>query len=141
MSSQVSRSLYFENGIGRIWEEPEGYLRLEYRPGPREAVQFRALLTHTAHALSRRQWSKVLVDQRAMDPFNPTEQAWMSTEWLPQAVSESGYRFGAVLVAQNVFARLAMTQLMMATRDLPHTYRTFESEETAMAWLLKPDQY
>ena len=75
MASPVSRSLYFENGIGRIWEEPEGYLRLEYRPGPREDVQFRALLRHTAHALSRRQWSKVLVDQRAMDPFNPTEQA------------------------------------------------------------------
>ena len=65
----------------------------------------------------------------------------MSTEWLPQAVNESGYRFGAVLVAQNVFARLAMTQLMMATRNLPHTYRTFETEETAMAWLLEPDRY
>ena len=65
----------------------------------------------------------------------------MSTEWLPQAVSESGYRFGAVLVAQNVFARLTMTQLVMATRELPHSYRTFETEETAVVWLLKPDRY
>ena len=65
----------------------------------------------------------------------------MSTEWLPQAVSESGYRFGAVLVAQNVFARLTRTQLVMATRELPHSYRTFETEETAVAWLLKPDRY
>ena len=139
MLARVLRSLYFENGIGCIWEVPEGYLRLEYRPGPLEDVQFRALLRHTAHALSRRQWSKVLVDQRAMDPFNPTEQAWMSTEWLPQAVGESGYRFGAVLVAQNGFARLTRTQLIMATRELTHSYRTFETEETAVAWLLKPD--
>ena len=58
---------------------------------------------------------------------------------MPQAVSESGYRFGAVLVAQNGFARLIRTQLMMATRELPHSYRTFETEETAVAWLLKPD--
>jgi hypothetical protein len=129
------RSLYFENSSGRIWEEPEGYLRLEYYSGAREAVQFRALLTHTAHAMSRRQWDKVLVDQRAMVPFGPGEQEWMTNEWLPRAVNEHGYRYGAVLVAQNVFARLAMNQLVMATRNLPHIYRTFEAEEAAVAWL------
>ena len=134
--SKPSRSLYFENSIGRIWEEPEGYLRLEYRAGPRELLQFRALLTHAAQALSRRQWSKVLVDQRAMSPFSPAEQAWMTTEWLPRAVHEHGYRFGAVLVAHNVFARLAMNQLVMGTRELPHTYRTFEADESAVHWLL-----
>ena len=70
-----------------------------------------------------------------MAPFTSTEQAWMTSEWLPNAVLEHGYRFGAVLVAQNVFARLAMTQLVLGTRDLPHTYRTFESESEAVAWL------
>ena len=34
MSAQVLWSLYFENGIGCIWEAPEDYLWLEYRPGP-----------------------------------------------------------------------------------------------------------
>ena len=132
---QAPRPLYFENSVGRLWEEPGGYLRLEYKAGPREIVQFRALLTHTAQALRRRQWAHILVDQRQMAPFNPVEQAWMTSEWLPNAVLEHGYRFGAVLVAQNVFARLAMTQLVLGTRDLPHTYRTFESESEAVAWL------
>ena len=132
---QAARSLYFENSIGRLWEEPEGYLRLEYKPGPRETVQFRAMLTHTAQALSRRQWTSILVDQRQMAPFNSSEQAWMSNEWLPKAVHEHGYRHGAVVVAQNVFARLAMTQLVLSTRDLPHSYRTFEDEAEALAWL------
>ena len=135
MTNYSTRSLYFENGNGRIWEEPEGYLRLEYRPGPRETVPFRALLTHVAQALSRRKWAKILVDQREMVPFSASEQDWMTDEWLPHAVAEHGYRYGAVLVATNVFARLAMNQLMMATRSLPHTYRTFETEETAVAWL------
>ena len=133
----VPRSLYFENSIGRIWEEPEGYLRLEYKPSPREAVQFRALLTHAAQALSRHQWSNILVDQRQMSPFTPAEQTWMTGEWLPKAVHEHGYRHGAVLVAHNVFARLAMTQLVFGTRDLPHTYRTFEDEGEALVWLLR----
>jgi SpoIIAA-like len=132
---QANRSLYFENSIGRVWEEPAGYLRLEYKLGPREAVQFRALLTHAAQALSRRHWSNILVDQRQMSPFTPDEQTWMTGEWLPKAVHEHGYRHGAVLVAHNVFARLAMTQLVFGTRDLPHTYRTFDSEDEAVAWV------
>ena len=130
-----SRSLYFENSAGRVWEEPTSYIRLEYRAGTREVAQFRALLTHTAQALSRRQWSKILVDQRDMAPYNPVEQDWMTNEWLPRTVRENGYRFGAILVAHNVFARLATNQFIMASRELPHTYRTFEAEEAAVAWL------
>ena len=51
---------------------------------------------------------------------------------------EDGYRFGAVLVAHNVFARLAMNQLVMASQGLPHVYRTFENDEAATAWLAAP---
>ena len=129
------RSLYFENGIGRIWEESAGYIRLEYHPGPREAVPFRALLTHLSQALALRQWAKILVDQRAMVPLESSEMEWMATQWLPRAVNEQGYRYGAVLVAHNVFARLAMTQLVLATHNLPHVYRTFDSETEALDWL------
>ena len=134
---QATRSLYSENSIGRIWEEPEGYLRLEYKSNPREEAQFRPLLTHTAQVLSRHHWPNMLVDQRQMSPFTPAEQTWMAGEWLPKAVHEHGYRYGAVLVAHNVFARLAMTQLVLSARDLPHTYRTFEDEAEAVAWLEK----
>ena len=131
----ATRSLYFENSSGRVWEEAAGYLRLEYLPGPRTADQFRALLTHTAQALGRHHWSKILVDQRQMAPYSPVEQDWMTNEWLPRAVNEYGYRHGAVLVAHDVFARLAMNQFMMASRGLPHVYRTFEAEPEALAWL------
>ena len=133
----ASRSLYFENSVGRIWEEPGGYLRLEYKPAARAEAAFHAILNHCAQALARQQWSRMLVDQRQMAPLSPAEQRWMSTEWLPRAVHEFGYRFGAVLVAHNVFARLAMTQLLLGTQDLPHTYRTFEDEGAAVAWLLE----
>ncbi|MBF9221679.1 hypothetical protein [Hymenobacter ruricola] len=129
------RTLYFENSIGRIWEEPQGYVRLEYRPGAREMVQFRALLTHLAQALLRRQWSKALIDQRAMAPYTPAELDWMTNEWLPGAVRDCGYRHGAALVAHDVFARLAMNQLVMANRGLAHVYRTFENEAEATEWL------
>lgn len=132
----AARSIYFENSAGRLWEEPAGYVRLEYKPGPRETVQFRALLTHAAQALGRHRWPRMLVDQRAMAPFTPAEQAWMSRDWLPAAVHEYGYRYGALLVAHDVIARLAMTQVIFGTRNLPHAYRSFEDEGAAVAWLV-----
>ncbi|MGI4761099.1 MAG: hypothetical protein ACRYF0_10355 [Janthinobacterium lividum] len=132
----VSRTIYFKNNVGCLWEEPEAYLRLEYFSGPREEVQFRALLTHARQAMQRRSWSRLLVNQQQMSPFTPGEETWMVNEWLPQAVLENGYRYGAVLVAHDVFARLAMTGLVMTSRKLGHTYRNFEDEKGAVTWLL-----
>lgn len=132
----ASRTIYFKNNVGCLWEEPEAYLHLEYYPGPREEVQFRALLTHARQAMQRRSWSRLLVNQQQMSPFTPTEENWMVNEWLPQAVRENGYRYGAVLVAHDVFARLAMTGLVMTSRKLGHTYRNFEHEKEAVTWLL-----
>ena len=140
LMSSSSRSLYFENSSGRIWEEPQGFLRLEHHPGPREAVQFRALLTHTAHAMSRRQWDKLLVDQREMVPYSSSELDWMTNEWLPRAVQEHGYRYGAILLSHNVFTRLVTNQFITASRGLSHTYRTFETDEAAATWLLEQGQ-
>jgi hypothetical protein len=132
----ATRTIYFKNNAGCVWEEPAGYLRLDYYPGPREEAQFRALLTHVRQAMQRRGWPRMLINQQQMSPFTPAEETWMRDEWLPVAVRENGYRYGAVLVAHNVFARLAMTGIVMTSRKLGHTYRNFESEPEAVAWLL-----
>ena len=132
----ASRTIYFKNSVGCLWEEPEAYLRLEYDPGPREEVQFRALLTHVRQAMQRRSWSRLLINQQKMSAFTPAEESWMVNDWLPQAVRENGYRYGAVVVAHDVFARLAMTGLVMTSRKLGHTYRNFEHEKEAVGWLL-----
>ena len=132
----ASRTIYFKNNVGCLWEEPEAYLRLEYYPGPREEVQFRSLLTHVRQAMQRRSWSRMLINQQKMSPFTPSEESWMMNDWLPQAVHENGYRHGAVVVAHDVFARLAMTGIVMTSRKLGHTYRNFEHEREAVDWLL-----
>ncbi|MGI4742246.1 MAG: hypothetical protein ACRYG7_44375 [Janthinobacterium lividum] len=132
----ASRTIYFKNSIGCIWEEPGDYLRLDYYPGVRADGQFKALLTHVRQALQRRSWARLLVNQQQMSPFTPTEEDWMINEWLPQAIRENGYRYGAVIVAQDVFARLAMNSLVVTSRKLGHLYRNFEHEPEAIAWLV-----
>jgi hypothetical protein len=71
-----------------------------------------------------------------MKAFSPTEERWMITEWLPQAVQENGYRYGAIVVAHNVFARLATANLVLSSRQLKHVYRNFERDEEAIKWLV-----
>ena len=133
----ASRTIYFKNNAGCIWEEPQGYVRLDYSPGIREEVQFRALLMHARQAMRRHGWSKMLINQQQMSGFTPIEESWMVKEWLPQAVREDGYRYGAILMAHNVFARLATANLVLSSSQLGHVYRNFEREEEAVAWLLK----
>lgn len=134
--SATTRTIYFKNNAGCLWEEPEGYLRLDYLPGPRQEAQFRALLTHVRQAMQRHGWGRLLVNQQEMAPFTPSEESWMVNEWLPQAVLENGYRYGAVVVAHDVFARLAMTGIVLTSRKLGHTYRNFEHPKEAADWLL-----
>jgi hypothetical protein len=133
----AARTIYFKNNAGCLWEEPLGYLQLEYYAGARSETQFQALLTHAQQAMKRHGWHRMLVNQQAMSAFTPIEEAWMMNEWLPRAVREAGYRYGAVVVAHNVFARLAMAGIVMTSRKLGHTYRNFEQEPDAIAWLLQ----
>lgn len=136
MPAIAARTIYFKNNAGCLWEEPEGYLRLDYLPGVREESQFRALLTHARQAMRRHGWARMLVNQEQMSAFTPSEERWMITEWLPQAVQEDGYRYGALLMAHNVFARLATANLVLSSSQLNHVYRNFQHNKDAVAWLL-----
>ena len=94
------------------------------------------MFTTAAQALNEYGWSRILVNQVHMPPFTPQEQLWISQEWLPAAVRESGYRAGAVVVATNVLTRLATAFVTASNPDLPLRYRSFDLEALAIEWLL-----
>ena len=135
MNSPINR-LYVENAVGRVEEDVRGFIRLKYYPGPRNAEDWHVLMQHTKEQLARQGRGLLLVDQQQMAPFKPAEQAWLLEQWLPSAIVDGGYRFGAVLQARDVFARLAMDTVRAQARNLHLTYRYFEEETPAVAWLL-----
>jgi hypothetical protein len=128
--------IYYENPVGRAVDDPLGFARLMYQPGVRPRDGFQALLGHVTQLMARREDGCLLVDQRLMTPFTPEEQEHVIQQWLPRTVQEGGYRYGAVLVAQNVFARLATSTIISAVRDLSITYCYFEEEAEAITWLM-----
>jgi hypothetical protein len=127
--------VYFENSVGRLLEHPDGYARVNYNPGKRELGNFQAFLTHTSLLLRRRGWHKLLADQRDMAPFTDEERAWIHDSWLASSASEGYLMYGAVLVPNDVFARLSLSLMMNETRESALTYRLFNSEAEALIWL------
>lgn len=135
MTESGNNRLYFENAVGRVEEDHRGFVRLCYNPGQRDEAAYRGLLQHTLRLLARQRHGRMLVDQRQMNPFSPQEQGWLLGEWLPQAIREGGYRYGAVMQAQNVFARLAMNTTAAHPNARALTYRYFDEEAEAITWL------
>ncbi|WP_324674834.1 hypothetical protein [Hymenobacter sp. GOD-10R] len=127
--------IYYENRVGYSSEDPLGFARLTYQRGLRKGDELRSLLGHTTRLIARRGDGRLLIDQRLMTPFTPDEQHFVMQEWLPLTILEGGYRFGAVILAQDVFARLATATVVTAVRNLPMTYRYFDTESQAIAWL------
>ena len=112
-------------------------MRMEWSGAPRTMAATQGLLTHLAQALQQRGWHKVLANQTSMPPFSPAEQAWISQEWLPQAVYEGGYRYGAIVVSTDTYARLATAYITTSVGGLPLRYRSFDDVGQATAWLLR----
>jgi hypothetical protein len=128
-------SIYFENPAGRVLEHPGGYAVFEYAPGKRQLSELQALLIHTGHLLRRRQWHRLLGDQRRMAPFTAEESKWIVEYWLDPANQQPQGLYAAVLLAEDVFARLATTQLIHDAKAATLTYHFFENELAASAWL------
>ncbi|RZL07843.1 MAG: hypothetical protein EOO62_16450 [Hymenobacter sp.] len=133
----ASLLLLFKNPAGQLLADPAGFIRLTWSAAPRQLADTQALLTQLAHALRQHNWGKVLADQTLMPSFSPAEQQWIAQQWLPQAVQQSGYRHGAIVVSMDTYARLATAFITTSVQGLPLRYRSFDDAAQAAAWLLK----
>jgi hypothetical protein len=125
--------LYFQNPVGRLLEHPQGYALVEYLPGPRQLSDLQGLLAQLERLLTQRRWTKVLADQRLMQPYTPEESDWIRNNWLTRGVAYHG----AVLLPHDVFARLASSQLILEAKAASLSYRLFDEPAAAQAWLLE----
>ncbi|MGI4872717.1 MAG: hypothetical protein ACRYFX_16275 [Janthinobacterium lividum] len=130
-------SVLFQNAAGQLVADPAGFLRLNWGAQPRSTADVQAFLAAAAHHLVELGYDRMLANQLNMVPFSTEEQQWVSHHWLPAAVQQSGYRFGAIVVSDNVMTRLATSAITANVQDLPLRYRSFDAEEQAIKWLVQ----
>ncbi|UOQ97812.1 hypothetical protein MUN81_21620 [Hymenobacter sp. 5317J-9] len=133
--NQAALPLLFENTAGQLLADPAGFLRATWGPRPRTLAETQALFNQMLRCLQQQRWSRILINQLRMPPFSPTEQQWIAQSWLPRAVTEGGYRHGAVVVSPDVLVRLATAFVTTSVQGLPLTYRSFGTDAAATAWL------
>ncbi|MBG8555988.1 hypothetical protein [Hymenobacter guriensis] len=128
-------ALYYENPIGRLYEHPDGYVVIDYNAGDRVMSEYRAFLTHLENLLKLRGWNKMLANQRLLTPFTDEERTWIREQWLQVSHAVQREMLAAVLLPNDVFARLGMTSLMQDAREGALRYRVFNDAQAAAAWL------
>ena len=130
-------SLYFENAAVRVLEHPAGFAIFQYQAGPRSLADLQAAVTHFDNLLHRRHWSMVLNDQRRMQAFTQEETAWIKAYWRTHLDRHPNGLYAAVLMPQDVFARLAAGQLRHdhQTNAPGISYCLFDDGANALAWL------
>jgi len=127
--------IYYENLIGRLYEHPDGYVVVDYKAGKRNLFEYQVFLNHLGILLKRRGWNKMLANQRAMSPFTEEERAWIREQWLTVTHAVQREMVAAVLLPEDVFARLAVSTLMHSAREGVLVYRIFNDAQSAAAWL------
>ena len=140
-SSSAEPTQYFENTAGAIWHYPVGYIRLVWHRGPVRDALVRDLYKAAIEALRQHGVTRVMSDHRHMPPLSPALQRWLSDEWVPTAMSETGYNRGAVVQAYNLFNRLATDQIVnqLNNAQSPLQVEYFDSDLDAERWLLSEE--
>ena len=133
--NQAQVLVYFENSVGRILEHPDGYALIQYNAGDRRLDHLQAFLMHVGRLLSQRGWHRILADQRQMTAFTAEESAWIVDHWLGQNDQRPDQVHGAVILPQDAFASLSVSQVMYEAQAAALTYRLFAEEAEAQAWL------
>jgi hypothetical protein len=127
--------LTYQNSIGHLYEHPAGYVIIDYQPGIRERSDYQAFLHQLERLLQRRGWHKMLANQRRMAPFADVERTWLYEQWRTLSQTLQQEMVAAVLLPEDVFARLTMSTLMQGARAGALRYRIFTEAPAAAAWL------
>jgi hypothetical protein len=127
--------IYFENPAGRVLEHPDGYVVIQYHPGPRDMFELQAFLQHTGQLMHQRGWHKLLSDHRVMTPFASEERAWILDYWLARQTDGGPSIVGAGIYPPEQVAQLPASQTQQAAQLPGITYRIFDAPEAAAAWL------
>jgi hypothetical protein len=131
--------IYYQNAIGRLYEHSDGYAVVDYNAGSRVQSDYVAFLQHLEHLLKRRGWNRMLANQRLMAPFTEEERTWIRGQWLTVSHALQREMVAAVLLPNDVFARLAVSSLMQDAREGALVYRIFNDAQQAAAWLLQTE--
>ncbi|TGE24459.1 hypothetical protein E5K00_04380 [Hymenobacter aquaticus] len=128
-------SLYYHNELASVVEHADGYVRIDWNPVPIRSSSLRAVYEQVLTLLRQQGFAKVLSDHQLLPPIQPSDQEWLSQDWVPRAVAQAGYRCCALVQAHDVLSQISLTHIVRQLGPVPLIVRYFEDSSAAERWI------
>lgn len=139
MTFRSSEKLYFESSAGRLYYNAGGYVRLSWAPErlPLDAIQnyYEQVLALLLSTGSRR----ILSEHGQRAPLPVEAQQWLTTNWIPRAITKAQARHCAIVEGANPMHRLS-TQSIVSSAPPDFVFKRFDTLPAAETWLVSLSQ-
>ena len=134
MTPRPSEKLYFESAAGRLYYNAAGYVRLAWAPERLSLAAIQAYYEQVLALLLSTGSRLILSEHGQRTPLAVEAQEWLTTNWIPRAMSQAHTRHCAIVEGANPMHRLS-TQSVVATAPTDFQFKRFDTLLEAEAWL------
>ena len=133
-----TETLYFQNRLAQVEWHHTGYVYVCWKNAAPGSAEFRAVFHYVRALLNLTNCKMVLFDQSALQAPAPADLAdltWLTQEWTPAAVRETGYSYRAIVSPP---AQQSQQRTELAAGNDAHnalTTQFFAHTEAAVRWL------
>lgn len=130
----AQETLFFQNSAGKLFYQPAAYVRLAWEPERQLLDTIQAFYEQALALLKSSKVRRILSDHGQRAPLPIAAQEWLTTNWIPRAISEARTRHCAIVEGANPLHRLS-TQSVVSTAPTDFYFKRFDNFAAADAWL------
>lgn len=134
MTPRMPEKLYFENQAGRLYYNAAGFVRLAWAPGRLSLAVIEAFYEQALALLTSTGSHRILSEHGQRAPLSAEAQQWITTNWIPRAMTQAGVRHCAIVEGANPLHRLS-TQSVISAAPAEFVFKRFDALPEAEAWL------
>ena len=135
MNPRLQQTLYFESAAGRLYYHSAGYVHLAWAPGRLPLPTIEAYYEQALALLRSTDCRRILSEHGQRAPLPAEAQAWITSSWIPRAMSQAQTRHCAIVEGANPLHRLS-TQSVVSASPAGFLFKRFDNFPDAEAWLL-----
>ncbi len=138
LSAYAQETFVFQNPAGKLFYQPAGYVRLAWAPERQSVETIQALYEQVLALLNNTGARRILSDHGARAPLPVAAQEWLTTNWIPRAMSQANAHHCAIVEGADPLHRLS-TQSVVSTAPAGFKFKRFDNFAAADAWLRSQD--
>jgi len=130
----AQETLVFQNPAGKLYYQPAGYVRLAWAPERQPLEIIQAFYEQVLALLMSTSVRRILSDHGSRAPLPVPAQEWLTTNWIPRAMSQAKAHHCAIVEGADPLHRLS-TQSVVSTSPAGFKFKRFDNFAAADAWL------